>query len=112
MLLVTNYKTPLLLDMVEIKENGPFITKVYSTTCELLGSVDTNVTHFNPRVGWIAESDLGGGYYDRTYYNLNEEKYYAEKKIYSDKFFKLPNTIIEVDMCDKIKKKKCVKKTA
>ncbi|OMJ11572.1 hypothetical protein AYI69_g9784 [Smittium culicis] len=112
MLLITNYKTPVLLDMVEIKETGPFNTKLYTTNCELIGTFNTNVTHFNPRVGWIADSDLGGGYYDRTYYNLNEEKYYGVEKVYSDSSFKQPVTIVEVDMCDKIKKKKCAKKTA
>ncbi|OMJ07491.1 hypothetical protein AYI69_g5460 [Smittium culicis] len=102
MLLITNYETPILMDMVGIKETGPFVSNLYTTTCNLIGGFNSNVTHFNPSVGWIIETDLGNGYYDVTYFNKAENSYGGEERTYSDASFRTPTKIIEIDMCENV----------
>ncbi|OMJ16647.1 hypothetical protein AYI70_g495 [Smittium culicis] len=59
--IVTSYETPIIVDIMDIRETGPFELGLYTTSCELIGKFTGNVTHYNPIIGWIIESELGGG---------------------------------------------------
>ncbi|OMJ28247.1 hypothetical protein AYI69_g2282 [Smittium culicis] len=103
LLLITNYKVPILMDYSAVKAVGPVNIILYSTRCDPAGSFVGNVTHFNPNVGWNVETDLGNGYYDLTYYNKNENTYGGAERLYNDPTFEQPVTIIEVDACPDLK---------
>ncbi|OMJ24239.1 hypothetical protein AYI70_g1724 [Smittium culicis] len=103
--IVTSYETPIIADMMEISKTGPFEIGLYTTSCELIAKYTGNVTHFNPIIGWIVETDVGGGYYDRTYYNKVEDKYYGQLRVYSDPTYKKPLDNIVVDACPNLDKK-------
>ncbi|OMJ12988.1 hypothetical protein AYI69_g2933 [Smittium culicis] len=103
LLLITNYKTPVLMDYSAVNTTGPVNITLYSTTCQSVGTFVGNVTHYNSAVGWTVETDIGNGYYDLTYYNKNENTYAAAERLYSDPFFKQPITIIEIDACADLK---------
>ncbi|OMJ11120.1 hypothetical protein AYI70_g950 [Smittium culicis] len=103
LLLITNYKVPILMDYSAVKAVGPVDITLYDTKCKPTGSFVGNVTHYNPTVGWNVETDLGNGYYDLTYYNYNENTYGGAERIYADPSFEQPTTIIEIEACANLK---------
>ncbi|OMJ18043.1 hypothetical protein AYI70_g5599 [Smittium culicis] len=103
LLLITNYKTPILMDYSAVNATGPVNITLYSTNCQSIGEFVGNVTNYNSAVGWNVETDLGNGYYDLTYYNKNENTYAGAERVYSDPSFVQPITIIEVDACGDLK---------
>ncbi|OMJ11876.1 hypothetical protein AYI69_g9627 [Smittium culicis] len=103
LLLITNYKTPILMDYSAVNATGPVNITLYSTTCQTIGTFVGNVTNYNSGVGWTVETDLGNGYYDLTYYNKNENTYGGAERLYNDPTFEQPVTIIQIDACADLK---------
>ncbi|OMJ15574.1 hypothetical protein AYI70_g4184 [Smittium culicis] len=100
--IVTSYETPIIADMMGVNATGPFEIGLYTTNCELIEKYIGNVTHYNENVGWIIETDIGGGYYDQTSYNKNENTYFGNLRIYSDPSYSKLLDVIVVDACSHV----------